>query len=87
MLKLPAINLNTLPIPLTSTEIGFLLIGTSFTSTYGLGKECQIVVQVEGEVPTITLRNGIQIHAQLGLNLECKKDNSKEIFNEFLKSL
>jgi len=80
MLKLPAISLSSLPAPLTSTEIGILLIGTSFLSDFGLGKECQIVAQVEGKVPTITLREGIQIHAQLALDLECKKDESSEIF-------
>jgi hypothetical protein len=40
ILKLPPINLKSLPVPLYSTEIGFLLIGTSFNKDFGLGKEC-----------------------------------------------
>jgi hypothetical protein len=42
ILKLPPISLSNLSI--TSTEIGIFLIGTSFTSKFGLGKECQIAV-------------------------------------------
>ena len=80
ILKLPPINLKNLPVPLYSTEIGILLIGTSFMKDFGLGKECQIVAQVKGPAPTITLKAGIQIHAELGLDLECKKDSSSEIF-------
>lgn len=44
ILKLPPINLKALPIPLYSTEIGLLLIGTSFMNEFGLGKECEIIV-------------------------------------------
>jgi len=80
ILKLPPINLKNLPVPLYSTELGIFLIGTSFSKDFGMGKECQIVAQVKGPVPSITLRKGIQIHAELGLDLECKKDSSSEIF-------
>jgi hypothetical protein len=80
ILKLPPINLKTLPIPLYSTELELFLIGTSFNKDFGMGKECQIAIQVKGPVPTLTLRAGIQIHAELGLDLECKKDNDSEVF-------
>ena len=80
MLKLPPINLKTLPVPLYSTELALFLIGTSFSKDFGMGKECQIVLQVKGQVPTLTLRGGIQLHAELGIDLECKKDNSSPIF-------